>query len=484
MKKRNIILLFSAALAIATMGYAGTVNPPYEVATWPGFRSAAVSYTFDDGTSNQFAVAIPMFNEFDFDMTLFTVTNWSPNWTALQNAAAQGHEVASHTVTHANLSGLTIAQQTTELANSQAVINSHIPGNQCITIAYPYCVPGDQSLCEQYYIAARHCQGYIEPSTPANFYQISSIICGSQGSVKTLADFTAKFTSTASSHGWCVFLLHGIDNDGGYSPLSSSILRDSLEYLDANRGTFWVSTFGNAVRYIRERNDVSVTEVSAEATQITVQAADTLDNTVYNYPVTIRRPLPEGWTWAKVSQNSQPAETKITEVASITYVMFTAVPDGGDIVITKVPAAPAGLTASAGQAIVVLDWNDNAESDLAGYNVYRSATSGSGYNKLNSSLLSSSNYEDGTVSHDTAYYYVVTAVDTNANESGNSNEVFGGLYGDFTGNNTVSLNDLSVFLSYWLASGSSETAGVDLDENQLVNFSEFSVLAGNWLLTP
>src|SRR4030043_1194107 len=64
MKKANKVLLFTAFFIAVNVGYAQTVAPPYEVGTWQGFRSAAISYTFDDGCSNQFTIAIPMFNEF------------------------------------------------------------------------------------------------------------------------------------------------------------------------------------------------------------------------------------------------------------------------------------------------------------------------------------------------------------------------------------------------------------------------------------
>jgi hypothetical protein len=87
------------------------------------------------------------------------------------------------------------------------------------------------------------------------------------------------------------------------------------------------------------------------------------------------------------------------------------------------PAAPTGLGAAAGDATVSLDWDDNTEEDLAGYNIYRSTTSGSGYGKLNGSLLTDSNYTDNAVANNTTYYYVVTAVDTNSNGSGYSSEV-------------------------------------------------------------
>jgi len=87
------------------------------------------------------------------------------------------------------------------------------------------------------------------------------------------------------------------------------------------------------------------------------------------------------------------------------------------------PAAPTGLSATAGDGMVSLDWNDNTEPDLDGYNVYRSTTSGSGYSQINSLPLSSSDYTDNSVTNGITYYYVVTAVDTDLNESVYSNEV-------------------------------------------------------------
>jgi hypothetical protein len=84
---------------------------------------------------------------------------------------------------------------------------------------------------------------------------------------------------------------------------------------------------------------------------------------------------------------------------------------------------PTGLSATAGNKIVWLDWNNNSEPNLSGYNVYRSTTSGSGYGKLNTSLLPEPNYTDSNVANGTTYYYVVTAVDANSSESDDSNEV-------------------------------------------------------------
>ena len=84
---------------------------------------------------------------------------------------------------------------------------------------------------------------------------------------------------------------------------------------------------------------------------------------------------------------------------------------------TTAPLKPSDLWTLGGNGQVTLYWTENSESDLAGYNVYRSTTSGSGYVKLNSSLVTSAAYTDGTASNGTVYHYVVSAVDTSVNES-------------------------------------------------------------------
>jgi fibronectin type 3 domain-containing protein len=86
------------------------------------------------------------------------------------------------------------------------------------------------------------------------------------------------------------------------------------------------------------------------------------------------------------------------------------------------PAAPAGLTAAAGDGAVSLDWADNSESDLDRYSIYRSTSSGSGYVAIKTDLYSSE-YTDASVVNGTTYYYVVSAMDVNGNVSADSSEV-------------------------------------------------------------
>jgi hypothetical protein len=70
---------------------------------------------------------------------------------------------------------------------------------------------------------------------------------------------------------------------------------------------------------------------------------------------------------------------------------------------------------------VALTWNASSDP-VAGYNVYRSTTSGSGYVPVNGGLVGGLAYTDTSVQSGATYYYVTTAVDSSGNESSYSNE--------------------------------------------------------------
>ena len=74
------------------------------------------------------------------------------------------------------------------------------------------------------------------------------------------------------------------------------------------------------------------------------------------------------------------------------------------------PAAPTALTAEGTTAGVALDWADNAESDLSGYNLYRSSEAGGPYMLVASVPAGTSDYLDGDLATGARAFYTVTAV--------------------------------------------------------------------------
>lgn len=82
------------------------------------------------------------------------------------------------------------------------------------------------------------------------------------------------------------------------------------------------------------------------------------------------------------------------------------------------PGDPASVTMGANGGNFILDWADNTEADLQGYNVYRSATADGQFVKLNSAVLTASTYTDMSAAKCLPSFYKITALDKMGNESG------------------------------------------------------------------
>jgi hypothetical protein len=86
----------------------------------------------------------------------------------------------------------------------------------------------------------------------------------------------------------------------------------------------------------------------------------------------------------------------------------------GNLVVVPVPATPETPPQ------LELSWSISPETDLAGYNVYRSGEEGAPPARLNQELLLVPTFRDSSVSPGRRYTYAVTAVDRAGNESAHS----------------------------------------------------------------
>ncbi|MBN1186208.1 MAG: RICIN domain-containing protein [Bacteroidales bacterium] len=86
------------------------------------------------------------------------------------------------------------------------------------------------------------------------------------------------------------------------------------------------------------------------------------------------------------------------------------------------PTAPSDLVATPNAESVRLDWSASPETDVAGYTIFRSDTSGGPYFTIARNVVSTS-FVDNTATTNGQYFYVIKAVDKSLNRSEYSNEV-------------------------------------------------------------
>ncbi len=130
----------------------------------------------------------------------------------------------------------------------------------------------------------------------------------------------------------------------------------------------------------------------------------------------------DGVTWTQTAAPvtlSLPATCYVGFAATAhNNTLLTAAQFDNISLVGTVPPAPAGLSATAGDAQVVLNWS--AASGAASYTVKRATVSGGSHTTIASDATSTSHTDTGLTNGDT-YYYVVSAVNT-AGESVPSSE--------------------------------------------------------------
>ncbi len=128
-------------------------------------------------------------------------------------------------------------------------------------------------------------------------------------------------------------------------------------------------------------------------------------------------------------QNLTASATWTSSATSIATINSAGLATAVAVGSTTIQATSGSINGSTGLTVtplqgpsVALSWTASTSPGIAGYNAYRSTVSGGPYTKLDSSLISNTNYNDQTVQSGYTYYYVTTAVDSQGMESAYSNE--------------------------------------------------------------
>ena len=82
-----------------------------------------------------------------------------------------------------------------------------------------------------------------------------------------------------------------------------------------------------------------------------------------------------------------------------------------DVIDSSPLTAPTGLNLNPSANAITLTWDALSQSELLGYNIYRSSSNPGSFEKLNDEPVNEAQYIDNSVSAGTTYYYFVTAVD-------------------------------------------------------------------------
>ena len=328
----------------------------YTMARWYGFRAAACSLTFDDGTLDQYLLAFPELERRNLKATFFLITGprssglWDDSgrprqllgWPHAREISLAGHEVASHSIRHLDLS-LAGAPVPSELRGSLQDLTREVAVQDGAVFGWPYwrSSRSGRRHARRIYVAARSgtasvdsfLAGGIPGATPADLFDVAALGLLADADVE---NWQVVLEQGLAVGGWIIPNFHGID-DGwvgdaalGWQPLSLELFRSVLDYLV--RQDLWIAPFGRVARYVRERDSARLLVVAEEPYELHYRLVDGYEDSVYDQALTLRLRLPDGWEAVEVRQDGQRMKSDVVRG----LLTFDGRPDGRSISVRRV----------------------------------------------------------------------------------------------------------------------------------------------------
>ena len=328
--KKNFPHLITIWILIGLLLISSSAFASHVVTDFRDNRKGAVSISFDDGNQSPVTNGVPQMNARNIRGTFFIQTSYGElSLETLRELASQGHEIGSHSVSHVDLTLLSETDLRWELSESQRLINLNIPAATCVSFSYPYGRENEQvrAVTSEYYIAGRN----VWP--PLNYYEngpygqaVDFYNVGSYGADSmNIGKIDIYLDQAEQRNAWFSVFMHYVQDSALFAQLLDHILTRDL----------WIDTFGSIVRYMRERLSSTVTVLSETSTEIQLDLTHSLNNAIYNEPLTLRSTVPSSWLNVKVRQGENVVTVNTLSEGSETVVYYNALPNMGIITLTE-----------------------------------------------------------------------------------------------------------------------------------------------------
>jgi peptidoglycan/xylan/chitin deacetylase (PgdA/CDA1 family) len=438
---KNLILVPAVLVLFGACNSKEKPAGPTEITTWQYGKNAAVSLTYDDGSTNQFAQALPIMNRLGFPATFFIITGQIPGsqyqgrfigrpvkeiiretatqptnrenfferasavgflgyqgtidyhtqagalidagkeaeayrvidevykkvregafkpgyqsnnevaeakgvtWDKIREYAKQGHEFASHTVTHPRLAALDEANMLYELEKSKADILKQLGPEYTFSAEGPYgtenervvayaskIYPALRNRMPEPYLAEINRGSKMQPGTAKKEY----VQWQRGATTKTPLPLMKSWVDTVAAHpnNWLVLVFHGVDNIG-WEALPHELLAEYFEYIKQKEDKLWVATFGDVTKYMRERMNAKV-QVSEKDNKVLVNLSHSLDPKLYNLPLTLKSYVTSDWKTVQVKQGEKVQRVQPRQDTKGTFILYQALPNAQPVELSGI----------------------------------------------------------------------------------------------------------------------------------------------------
>ena len=345
LRRKQVIFVVVALLLSANAVQAATVGDG-NVTTWKNDFTAATTITIDDNNRPDHAWWLATGDDYDVKFTWFVITGlvggnssgFHGNWQDFIDLKAAGHDIQSHSVDHlASGSTLTIQQN---YSQSITDLETNMPGNVVRTLAYPNGLnpnnANDKTVAGQHYIGARGVVGTPNKLNSVDYLNVNSISSTNNGFQYPGSNVNAPWADASQMltqgnqyyEGWLSYHAHSVN------ATQRANITGLLDYLTTQPNGFWIAPFTDVSQYAQERDvaQLSTQVISSEEIQYTL--TDTLDDAMFDQPLTVKVRVDNSWTEVIATQGSETLPVTLIQDGGEQFALVDSVPDLGVVTLT------------------------------------------------------------------------------------------------------------------------------------------------------
>jgi peptidoglycan/xylan/chitin deacetylase (PgdA/CDA1 family) len=266
-------------------------------------------------------------------------------WEDFKAYTREGHEIASHTVTHPRLAVLDEVNMLYELEQSKADIQKFLGEEYTFSAECPYGTEDERVMDYAYeiypslrnrmpepYLDELNRGSDIDPRSLKKEYvqwQRGALTNTSMDVMKSWVD-----KSIDRDNIWLVLVFHGVNNIG-WEPKTGEELEEYFNHMKEKEKQLWVATFADVSKYIKERMSAVISS-KINDDQIEINISSHLNSKIYNVPLTVKTYVPESWQSIRIEYRNGNKNATILKPLKDelgNYVIYDVLPYGDNILL-------------------------------------------------------------------------------------------------------------------------------------------------------
>ena len=257
-------------------------------------------------------------------------------WKEIKVFAANGHEFASHTISHPRLAVLDEPNMLYELEKCKEEIQEQLGVEHTFSAECPFGTEDERVMEYAYkvYPALRNRmpepfleelnrgsrRSPVESEKEYVQWQRGPLTRTPMALMKSWVD-----TVLMKDNIWLVLVFHGVDGIG-WEAKPSTEHAEYFRYMKGSEDKLWVATFKDVTKYMRERMNAKV-KVDKQKAGIRVTLQHTLDKSMYNLPLTLKSYVDPSWKKVRVKQGDRSILAQPVKDSKGWYVLYQARPN-------------------------------------------------------------------------------------------------------------------------------------------------------------